>query len=252
MATVNMIAPQPQTSSTAVAGKTDALDRGVYSAVVVAQGAQGELTAFANSRGQPIQARLPALLPQAALPAFMQQHSDSTTNITEPSRPGASLGELGVRAIGVNVLPTFQPTTVYPGFGATPTIPTAPGPYGPTADDMLEITSKMALEFKISQKQYDISPVWCYPSIGGVSGASSAYGFGGNVATTAVYSLSQNSLGQRRNFIAPIQIARNDNIQALLKVAAGDTLLLGLGQAGHYQPTLLTVMLLCNAFGDVR
>lgn len=251
MATVNMIAPQPQTSSTAVAGKTDALDRAVYSAVVVAQGAQGELVAFSNSTGQPIQSRLPSGLPATALPAFMQTHSDATTNLTEPSRPGASLGELGVRAIGVNIQASFQPSTSYPG-GATPTIPTTPGAYGSTADDLLEITGKMSLEFKISNKQYDIGPLWSYPAIGGVSGSAAASQYGQNPATANVYSLAQNTLGQRRNYIAPIQIARNDNIKALLKVAAGDTLLLGLNTQYHYQPTLLTVVMMCNAFGDLR
>lgn len=232
----NMMVPSPEfRSPVAAPGLSGFRDDLVYSAVCVGNGATGQVIAFAQGQGGPIQSigTAPTLKHQTTF-------SLATTNLSQSGVIGSNIGDIGVREIGINVEQAYY--TVAAGA-------VAKSSYGASAREMAEILNKMSYQLNLVNKPMQQGPLWAFPSPGGM-----AAGYGVSQYDQAAASLSLvNSAqvtGRARRLELVLALDRASTIQAVFSVAGGDTLSFSdTGAAGD--PTLIWNVFYCNVAADL-
>lgn len=226
--------PDPRfRSPTAVQGKSDMRDENVYSAAVLSHGGTGQLTVFANPKGQSIPALAGAGI--AATAAHQLKYTDVTTNFTKAGEAGSAIGDISVRGLGI----TIEQATYNPGTGA-------PGAFGATPYEVGDIMSKTFFEFKVGGKRQIIGPTWMFPALGAVFGTVASTGSG-----TTPGIVNNGWPGMGRKLKIPILVARTDTIEGVVGVAGSASLAFSV-TTGVGQSTLVWYEALSIVRGDVR
>jgi hypothetical protein len=214
-------------SPTAVAGKSDMRDENIYSAVVVADGANGQTTVFTVPRGQ----NIPQLGTVTTTPAHQKTFTELTTNISQAGQLGAAIGDASVRKIGINIENAFYDASgVQNSYGAGP-------------QQVSEILAKTFFQLRIAGKLQIQGPTSFFPASGGEFGA-----LAGGPATSVQGVVGNGWPGQLRGLKIPILVGRTDTVEGIFGVAGGASL--DFGSAEH--PSLVWFNLHALIKGDAR
>lgn len=228
-----MLLPRASRPATAFPGASDLRDENVYSAVVVAHNGQGTAKMFTVPQGQTIP-ELKGSTITATANAWQTTYSALTTNLEKAGELGSTIGDAGIRALGL----TVEAASYTFASGAQ-------SAYGAGQKEVAEIASKCYIELKVSNKRQIIGPAWAFPNTGGV---------GGNVFTTGTgATIGMVQLGPDfpvgRKLKVPVMVARNDVLVAEFTAYAALTFSVTTSDG---QPTLVWCNLICTVKGDLR
>lgn len=228
-----MLVPMGPQSATAVPGKGDNRDENVYSALVVQHTGTGQQKVFTVPQGQAI----PKMngTSTASTVAHQGNYSDSTTNLVEASKLGNAIGDASFRALSIQIEQAgyTSSTGALRAFGAG-------------QQEVADVLSKCAFEFKVAGKRQIIGPVHQFPATGGVGGSIST------TATGVTVALANNGGGWgARKLFTPVPASRNDTLEGVFSVATGASLAFST-TTGEGAPSLIWFNLYSSIIGDVR
>lgn len=227
--------PDPRfRSPTAVPGKSAVRDDNIVSAAVLQHGGAGQVKLFTVPQGQSIPTLKGSSI-TASTQAHHLLHTDLTTTLTQAGQLGSAIGDISVRAIGINL--EQAAVTLATGL---------PRVFGMSQFEVQDVLSKCFFTLKVSETKQSSGPVFLYPSMGGAVGSISTTG---NAATAGV--VSNGAPGQGRGLKMHIPIGRTDNIDAVLGVAGGASLAFTTTN-GEGNPSLVWCTLRASVAADVR
>jgi hypothetical protein len=217
----------------------------VYSSLVLASGATGTQSMFTVPKGQAIPNLRGAAIVTAAWPADYLLHSDLTTNLQKAGELGNGVGDIAIRGIGLNLA---QATPTIDAVGAAAGYAT----YGATPTETNEIAHRCFFQLKLGQKTQTQGPVTVFPAVGGVTG-SMGVSQTTNLNDTKLrgFAINGSLSGVGRRIRVPISVAKNDTLEGVIGTANGAALAFSVAISPG-QPVLITCILDCAVFGEVR
>lgn len=231
--TMQVLLPKGIRSATAAGGYQDVRDDEVYSAGLLQNGGQSEMTLFTVPKGQGIPFLRGSAI-TATTNGWQATYSDLTTNLAKAGELGSAIGDIAVRCIYATIEQASYSSTT----GAFTT-------YGACPWDVQDILSKTYLKLKVGGKTYIQGQVFRFPAGGG------AYGSISTTQTGVSMGVVGNGMpGKGRPLKLPIVIERTDTLEAIVGVAPNSALTLST-TTGTGQPTLLWINLASNVGGDV-
>lgn len=234
----SMLFPDPRgRSATAAAGLGNVYDDNIYSAVTVAHGGNGAQKAFTVPQG----GQIPALKGSAITVAQAHQltYTELTTNLTQAGQLGAGIGDASVSKIGL------QLEQAPANYGTAAQVDPA---YGATAWEAMEVANKCYFQFKVAGKVQIQGPTTLFPAMGGVYGYLES---GTPVGAFNAAIVNNGPLAVGRKLRVQIPIARTDNLEGVVGVAAGASLAFRT-TTGAGAASLLYCVLGAAVKGDVR
>lgn len=228
--------PAGNRSATAASGQSDFQDGNIYSSIVVQNGGGGNQKLFTVPQGQTIP-RLSGAGSAAPVQTWQQVHTKLTTLMEKAGELGKGIGDAAIRGISVHV----EQAKALPSTAALST-------YGATDYELADLASKCSVELRISKKPMFTSPLWSFPSMGGVFGAI-AYSGAAAASTRGQATIGQPGLIRRLR--SHVMAERGDTLEAEVEVAANSQLEFRSSSSDGI-PCLLWVVLPSTIRADVR